>query len=110
MNIAVTGLGIVCAIGDDVQSVLRSLREGRTGIGPMRHLRSVHKELPVGEVKLSDEEMKRQLGQDEQAVISRTALMGAIAIRQALQDAGLDLVGKRVVIINGTTVGGMDVT
>ena len=110
MNIAVTGLGIVCAIGNDVQSVLRSLRERRTGIGPMRHLRSVHKELPVGEVKLSDEEMKRQLGQDERAVISRTALMGAIAIRQALQDAGLDLEGKRVVIINGTTVGGMDVT
>ena len=110
MDIQVAGYGIICAIGNDAQSVLRSLKEGRTGIGPMRYLQSSHKELPVGEVKLSNEEMLRMLGQDEKAVISRTVLMGAIAIRQALEYANLDLKGKRVAVINGTTVGGMDVT
>ena len=110
MDIQVAGYGIISAIGNDAQSVLRSLKEGRTGIGPMRYLQSSHKELPVGEVKLSNEEMLRMLGQDEKAVISRTVLMGAIAIRQALEHANLDLKGKRVAIINGTTVGGMDVT
>ena len=110
MDIQVAGYGIICAIGNDAQSVLRSLKEGRTGIGPMRYLQSSHKELPVGEVKLSNEEMLRMLGQDEKAVISRTVLMGAIAIRQALEHANLDLKGKRVAVINGTTVGGMDVT
>ena len=110
MDIQVAGYGIISAIGNDAQSVLRSLKEGRTGIGPMRYLQSSHKELPVGEVKLSNEEMLRMLGQDEKAVISRTVLMGAIAIRQALEHANLDLKGKRVAVINGTTVGGMDVT
>ena len=110
MDIQVAGYGIICAIGNDAQSVLRSLKEGRTGIGPMRYLQSSHKELPVGEVKLSNEEMLRMLGQDEKTVISRTVLMGAIAIRQALEYANLDLKGKRVAVINGTTVGGMDVT
>ena len=125
MDIQVTGYGIICAIGNDAKAVLKSLKEGRTGIGPMRYLQSSHKELPVGEVKLSDEEMKRMLGldgdkgavlskcsngQDAKAVISRTVLMGAIAIRQALEHANLDLKGKRVVVINGTTVGGMDIT
>ncbi len=110
MDIQVAGYGIICAVGNDAQSVLRSLKEGRTGIGPMRYLQSSHKELPVGEVKLSNEEMLRMLGQDEKAVISRTVLMGAIAIRQALEHANLDLKGKRVAVINGTTVGGMDVT
>ncbi len=110
MDIQVAGYGIISAIGNDAQSVLRSLKEGRTGIGPMRYLQSSHKELPVGEVKLSNEEMLRMLGQDEKAVISRTVLMGAIAIRQALEHAKLDLKGKRVAVINGTTVGGMDVT
>ena len=110
MSIAVTGFGIICAIGNDAQSVLRSLQEGKTGIGQMRYLQSSHKELPVGEVKLSNEEMKRMLGQDERAVISRTVLMGALAIRQALEHANLDLKGKRIAIINGTTVGGMDIT
>lgn len=110
MDIQVAGYGIISAIGNDAQSVLRSLKEGRTGIGPMRYLQSSHKELPVGEVKLSNEEMLRMLGQDEKTVISRTVLMGAIAIRQALEYANLDLKGKRVAVINGTTVGGMDVT
>ncbi len=110
MDIQVTGYGIICAIGNDAKAVLKSLKEGRTGIAPMRYLQSSHKELPVGEVKLSDDEMKRTLGQDEKAIISRTVLMGAIAIRQALEHANLDLKGKRVVVINGTTVGGMDIT
>ena len=110
MSVAITGFGILSAIGNDASAVLSSLKAGKTGIGPMHYLQSSHKELPVGEVKLSNEEMLRMLGQDEKTVISRTVLMGAIAIRQALEYANLDLKGKRVAIINGTTVGGMDVT
>ena len=109
-NVIVAGFGIICAIGNDASAVLKSLKEGQTGIGPMRYLQSSHKELPVGEVKLSNEEMKQMLGLDKEAIISRTALMGAIAIRQALEHAQLTLKGKRVVVISGTTVGGMDMT
>ncbi|MBP5394102.1 MAG: beta-ketoacyl-[acyl-carrier-protein] synthase family protein [Bacteroidaceae bacterium] len=110
MDVEVTGFGIICAIGNDAKAVLSSLKAGKTGISPMHYLQSVHKELPVGEVKLSNEEMKRMLGQDENTVISRTVLMGAIAIRQALEQANLNLKGKRVAVINGTTVAGMDIT
>ena len=110
MNIQVAGYGIICAIGNDASAVLESIEAGRTGIGPMHYLQSVHKELPVGEVKLSNADMLRMLGQDETTIISRTVLMGAIAIRQALEQAGIATEGKRVVVINGTTVGGMDVT
>ena len=110
MDIQVAGYGIISAIGNDAQSVLRSLKEKQTGIGTMRYLDSSHKELPVGEVKLSNEEMTQMLGLDGKDSRSRTVLMGAIAIRQALEDAKLDPKGKRVVVINGTTVGGMDVT
>ena len=109
-NVIVAGYGIICAIGNDASAVLKSLKAGQTGIGPMRYLQSSHKELPVGEVKLSNEEMKQMLGLDKEAIISRTALMGAIAIRQALEHAQLTLKDKRVVVISGTTVGGMDMT
>ncbi|MBR4187101.1 MAG: beta-ketoacyl-[Bacteroidaceae bacterium] len=109
-NVIVAGYGIICAIGNDASAVLKSLKAGQTGIAPMRYLQSSHKELPVGEVKLSNEEMKQMLGLDKEAIISRTALMGAIAIRQALEHAQLTLKGKRVVVISGTTVGGMDMT
>lgn len=110
-TISITGLGIICAIGNDAQSVLDSLRKGESGIGTMRYLKSRHKDLPVGEVKLSNEEMKQVLGVDPSRTISRTSLMGAIAIRQALDSAGIsDITGKRVALISGTTVGGMDIS
>ncbi|MBQ6225388.1 MAG: beta-ketoacyl-[Bacteroidaceae bacterium] len=110
MSVAITGFGILSAIGNDASAVLSSLKAGKTGIGPMHYLQSSHKELPVGEVKLSNEEMLRMLGLDEKAIVSRTVLMGAIAIRQALEHAKIDTKGKRVAVISGTTVGGMDIT
>ena len=115
MNIAVTGEGIICAIGADKASVLSSLRQQQTGIGEMRHLRSSHHELPVGEVKFSNEEMAAQLNLPADPLMSRTALMGMLAVRQALLEAQVDkaLVNReslRVILISGTTVAGMDIT
>ncbi len=109
--VSITGLGIICAIGNDAASVLDALRKGESGIRPIKYLPTKHVELPVGEVQLSNEEMMSMLGIESTLPMSRTSLMGAIAIRQALQQAGIsDLTGKRVAVISGTTVGGMDVT
>ena len=125
MNIAITGEGIVSAIGLNKQEVLSSLQEGRTGIGEMHYLQSVHHELPVGEVKLSNEQMKETLGISPGKVMSRTALMGMLAIQQALEDAGFTATPSengmvlsrdtssepsRILLVSGTTVGGMDIT
>lgn len=90
MGIAITGYGIVSAIGCDSQSVLHALRENRTGVAAARYLRTEHKELPVGEVKLSNTEMKRLLSIPDGEAISRTALMGILAVRQALQHAHIE--------------------
>ena len=120
MNIAITGEGIISAIGLNKQEVLQSLQEGRTGIGEMKYLQSVHHELPVGEVDLSNEQMKEMLGIHPRQMMSRTSLMGMLAIDQALKEAHVDVVnlktrkpdGKplRIVLVSGTTVGGMDIT
>lgn len=109
--ISITGLGIICSIGNNADDVLDSLRKGESGVRSMKYLQSKHQDIPVGEVQLSNEEMKQLLGIESSAPISRTSLMGAIAIRQALKDAKIeDLEGKRVAVISGTTVGGMDIT
>lgn len=112
MNIAITGEGIVSAIGLDKQEVLASLLQKKTGIGEMRFLQSVHHELPVGEVGLSNAQMKEMLGIPEAQTVSRTALMGMLAIRQALADARMDKSASRlrIALVSGTTVGGMDIT
>lgn len=109
--IAITGMGILCAIGNDKQAVLDALRKKESGIGRMKYLPSVHTDIPVGEIKLSTEEMKRMLGIPGEERVSRTSVIGALAVREALAQAGIETVtGKRVALISGTTVGVMDVT
>jgi 3-oxoacyl-(acyl-carrier-protein) synthase len=81
----------------------------------MRYLNSIHRELPVGEVPLSNDDMRSQLGLSDAPFVSRTTLMGMLAVRQALADAGVDEAmvrnqSLRVVLISGTTVAGMDIT
>ena len=120
MNIAVTGEGVISAIGFNKQEMLLSLQKKQSGIKEIKHLQSTHLELPVGEVNLSNEEMKEMLNIPTSQMMSRTALMGMIAIRQAFLDASIDVdeiiaqkkKGKalKIVLISGTTVGGMDIT
>ena len=101
-NIVITGEGIVSAIGNDKDSVLNSLRSNKTGIGEMK---------PVGEAKLSNEEMKAMLGYGASELISRTTMMGMLAVGQAIEEAKLvRQQGLKIVLVNGTTVGGMDIT
>lgn len=106
--IVITGLGIVSAIGIGRAETLDALLHHRTGIAPLRYLKTSHKEFPVGEVKMSDEEMKQRLDIHEEPT-TRTSLMGMLALREALADARLtDGRGQHVVLVSGTTVGGMD--
>ena len=58
-SVLITGCGIVSAIGQNCGQVLDSLLQVRTGVGPLKYLKTEHTEFPVGEVKLSDEEMER---------------------------------------------------
>ncbi|MCR5313172.1 MAG: beta-ketoacyl-[acyl-carrier-protein] synthase family protein [Bacteroidaceae bacterium] len=112
MDIAITGIGIVSAIGANSQDVLASLKQGISGITNMKYLESEHKELPVGEVKLSNQEMAKLLDIDDYEYLSRTTLMGALAVKEAIDSNGkLNVRGhKKITFISGTTVGGMDIT
>ena len=84
---------------------------GRSGVGPLQYLKTRHKEFPVGEVKLTDAEMRTRLGLADNAISTRTALMGMLAFEEALQDADLSQeMLTKVGFISGTTVGGMDMS
>lgn len=110
-DIAITGEGIICAIGTNKTQVLSSLLFKQSGIDIMRFLPSIHKELPVGEVKLSNDALEARLGLPHSALHSRTALLGMTAVDEALRDAAISQAeGRRVILISGTTVAGMDVT
>ncbi len=107
-QIVITGAGIVSAIGNNMAETVRSLCSEKTGVGILRHLNTTHKEFPVGEVKMSDDDMKRLLHISDEPT-TRTALMGMLAIKEALEAASLsEREGLSIALVSGTTVGGMD--
>ena len=108
-RIGISGCGVVSAIGVGKDSTRASLLEGRRGLDAPRYLRTVHTQLPLGEVKLSDDEMKRQLDIPLTRVVPRTSLLAMLSVNEALQEAGNPGSGNAV-FISGTTVGGMDIS
>ena len=109
-NIVVTGLGIISALGMGADDTYACLLEGRSGIGKMKYLKSKHTDLPVGEAPMSDEELREILNVRKDSSITRTSLLGAAALREALLSAGLLPRDKswKMAFISGTTVGGME--
>ena len=114
--IVITGAGIVSALGIGKEETLSSLTAFKTGVGPLKYLKTSHKEFPVGEVPLSDEAMKERLGIFSEPT-TRTSLMGMIALEEALRQSGLlpenqekrcELKKLGIGLVSGTTVGGMD--
>ncbi len=102
-------MGVVSALGNGVEEHLRALLEQRSGIGKMKYLGSVHDDLPVGEVQMSNEELCEAIGIGYDERYTRTALLGALAVREAVRKAGLDRRhGSHIALVSGTTVGGMD--
>ena len=109
--IYITGTGVVSAIGIGKAATLEALLNNRSGVGQLKYLKTEHKEFPVGEVKLTDAKMRERLGIAQDAVTTRTALMGMLALGEALDEARLTLeMLPKVGFISGTTVGGMDMS
>lgn len=108
-RIVVTGLGIVSALGLGIRETCRALKEGHSGIGRLKYLQTVHGDIPSAEVRYGDEELRQMLGLSPEEIITRTSLLGIVALREALKSAGFrEKSGKRFSFINGTTVGGME--
>lgn len=109
--LVITGMGVISAIGLDCQQTLAALLSGQSGVGTVQHLQTELRQYPVGEVKLSTEELASRLQIAEGEPATRTALLGLWAAREALAMARLgeaDL--PTMPFISGTTVGGMDTT
>ena len=108
-QLCITGYGVVSSIGIGKEANLRSLLEERAGLGRVKYLTTSHDEFPVGEVQLSNDEMVELLGISPSEPMTRTALFGMMALREALNDSGLSQEHiAKAAFVSGTTVGGMD--
>jgi 3-oxoacyl-[acyl-carrier-protein] synthase-1 len=105
--IVVTGIGIVSALGIGVAENYNSLKSSKCGLGKISNFQTNH-DVPVGELKFTNEELKAKLGIPSRKKYSRTSLLGMLAAKEALENANIS--SGRVGLISATSVGGMDIT
>jgi len=108
-GVAITGMGIISAIGNNVIENYTSLVSGQSGISKISHIDTIHAdEIMVGEIKTSNTEFEQQLNLSENS-FSRSPILGIIAAKEALTQANiLDINDYKTGLISSTTVGGMD--
>ena len=111
-KVFVTGLGVISAIGYSVAESLENLTKLKTGIGELHHIRTRHQaNIPVGEVKATDEELAAIACLPATTQNTRTALLGLVAAQEAVKSAGISNMKEfRTGIISATSVGGMGIT
>lgn len=107
-SVYIAGVGVISGIGNNVEEHLGAFEQEVAGMGAITMLNTIHKgELPVAEVKLSNDELVAMTGLSSNT--SRTALLSLVAAREALNDAAIPNFGSlRTGFVSANTVGGMD--
>ncbi len=111
-KVAITGMGIISAIGKTVEENYNALITEQKGISSIENFHTVHKDvIKVGEIKLTNPQLEQLLGLSSDNNYSRTAMLGAYAAKKAIEDAGISNMNDcRSGLISSTSVGGMDMT
>ena len=111
-GVAITGMGIISAIGNNVAENFQSLVEGKKGISRISKIETIHKgEIMVGEIDYTNVELEQILKLSPDNNYSRTGLLGAIAAKEAVVNSGIkDIHAYKTGLISATSVGGMDMT
>ena len=106
----IAGVGVISAIGNNVAETLASFEQEQAGMGDITMMDTVHRgQLPVAEVKLSNDELKKLTGVSGE--ISRTTLLSMVAAKEALDNAALTELNEwRTGFVSANTVGGMDMS
>ncbi|HSJ11279.1 MAG TPA: beta-ketoacyl-[acyl-carrier-protein] synthase family protein, partial [Gillisia sp.] len=110
-GVAITGMGIISSIGNNVKENYRSLTNSRPGISFPQILKTHHANLPVGEIKITNETLAEILELPQGHSYTRTALLGVLAAKEAIKQSDLrEEQLSNTGFISGTSVGGMDMT
>lgn len=108
-RVVVTGMGLVCPVGNDVDSSWNSIRVGKTGIDRLTLFEPSHIDTRIaGEVKEFDSEAI--FGRRESRRTDRFVQFALVAGQQALDDAGFQINDSNryeIGCVVGTGIGGI---
>jgi len=109
-RVAITGVGIISALGLNAEDTWASLREGRSGITPIEGV-DYHKLIlrfqNAAQVRGFDAKKHFEPGKED--YIDRFAQFSVVAARDALRDSGLELtpqLREQCAVVCGSAVGG----
>jgi 3-oxoacyl-(acyl-carrier-protein) synthase len=113
-RIIITGMGLISAIGDSVETNRDSLQQENSGISHIQYYKTAYAgKLPTAEVKHPTEELNKKLFGRENPSITRTSLLALHAAAEAIQDSGLtpeQIASTDTALVGASTVGGMCLT
>ncbi len=111
-RIAITGIGIVSALGTGVAANRERLLHSESGLSLLQKVESTYQnKIVVGEVTATNQELAQTLNLPTKHNYTRTALLGCIAAKEAVKQAGIeDIKEFKTGLVSATTVGGMDQT
>lgn len=106
-RVAITGRGLLCALGDRAALVHQALREGKSGLSTVELFATAGLARPVGgEIKGFD--AKSYLGKKNMRPLDRTARLVTTAAHLALEDSGWNAearTGHEIGLVLGTMYG-----
>ncbi len=109
-DVYVAAAGIISAIGNNISESLLAFENHKSGITHAEHLLTRHRnEFPLGEVKLSNEQLAQQHQLDPR--LSRTILLSYHAAKQVINSSLINSWSNhnyRLGFISASSVGGMD--
>ncbi|MGA0586447.1 beta-ketoacyl-[acyl-carrier-protein] synthase family protein [Dyella sp. KRB-257] len=108
--IAITGMGAISAFGEGAQTLWAGLREGRSGIRPLRHERAADLRVRVAAQVPEDFDPAAHFSERQLSMLDRTSQLALVAANEAIAQSGLDFaadgLGLRTAVVVGTGVGG----
>lgn len=108
-RVVITGMGIICPTGNNVQEAWDNAAAGRTGIGAIERFDTSHLDIHFGgEVKGFDPEAL--LGRREARRTDRVTQLALYAAQQAVQDANLEVTDENrydIACVIGSGIGGV---
>ena len=107
-RVAVTGIGVICALGRSTEEFCCALREGRSGIGPIQSADCATLRFRNG-AEVADYDYHPYFDDNRADFIDRFAQFAVIAARDAVGDAGVEWtpeLRESSAIITGSCVGG----
>jgi len=108
-RVAITGIGVVSALGVGREAHFDGLREGRCGIGELEFRDVERLSVRIGG-QAKDFKTEDYFGRSEVALLDRFTQMALVAGKEAIEDSGVvidEALGLRSAVVIGSGMGGL---